>query len=1163
MEKDKAPELQKKEVQGEQENIWSSGFDGKGSMTLPPPALGGNVGGPVTTNSNETAQLKEEGEGETSTELGRKDEDRARVDLTSNSDSRVYNRWTQKGADSHYADTFHEKFKAQSIAFFGEELTQDQVLAKIEAAKAEGKTEEAESLRKKLFAANQYALVETLDSPDNDLYAAGDGKTYCNIYAYDMVTAMGAYLPRLWWTETTETQIKNGELKDTEITQKYGAGVTREMNANSLNTWMRSNGKEFGWVQAASMQTAQESANSGHVVIILASNANASKSGHVNVILPETEQIKSKEHTDGTTLPVQSQAGSVNFKHDTYSQATTGASNPKWWANSNHKDGAAWICMGNPKSPIMTPDQLGLAPTISKDALAADQDDVKLPTVNAPATTTTNTATNTPVTTENNQPVVTNANTNANTGNTTTPTVAPVTTEEKKTVTPVVDPKKPTTAGTTVNTGEKQQTNVTSPSETKPGDTLHLTHGIMMLATEGDFGGGEGDSRKPTLPENLGFFRKATAEELALWKKPKTKEEPARPKRYGLSTETPNRVFKDKDGAYVEAKRLRRFTASDYDLTPPSGQVIATGPNNSGLTIGMGFDIGARFGTGDKEKAKKELLAAGIKAETADKLSNAVGLRSIKAGKMAAELRASGLTITADQVVNLLNKTREKYIANYTPGVVHEAIEEVMVKINYWKGSGQTKSGGGGKPIVTAIFAAAKEKQGVAQFDAALSVLKNYTEDSFRLFERFLTVVKNQIASGGKVEFDNGVKSIDELTNGKNDTFKVIKEVTGGKKGKDFQKQLTGTSLPESSGLNSKTTTTTSPTKTSETPKTTTTTKASTETPAAFAMKQYKAYVAEQITMVQLAKSMKPLSAGANGEIVSVLMDNLGWTEKDNFAYALVSNSSEGELKGFNVALLGKLSEALDTWATFSFDANATQKARVDAVRSGIAFEAMKAKLQKMAEAGQDPKKVKKDEKKTQAAAGYIYGPLLSTGDWVSQANPADYPNINTLKPGELNASSYGVACYDCCVAMLKRKGFPTGTNNTTLLQDLKADGKATVPPGAMQLGLSKIDAKLAAGQPVIVGVDKGEATAKYHGHTQSDTKANKGRATDHWVVIHGKGTDANGNTFYVYYDPARYNTEGGTSLANNRFIVNTGTERIHDNNAYSSYQYSISDVRD
>ncbi len=230
----------------------------------------------------------------------------------------------------------------------------------ITSAANNGMTEESESLRRKLFIANQYAIVETLDSPDNAIYQQTATDTYCNIYAYDVVTALGGYLPRLWWTDSMESKIQNGEINESEIAIKYDGGVTKEMRANMLNDWMSKHGESFGWVKAASMEAAQSAANDGNIVIILASNKKDTKPGHVNVILAETDQHQSETLSDGSYLPLQSQAGGVNFKYSTY------AENPKWWENSTHKNGAAWICMGKPNSPLLSPEEVGLAPAIDK-----------------------------------------------------------------------------------------------------------------------------------------------------------------------------------------------------------------------------------------------------------------------------------------------------------------------------------------------------------------------------------------------------------------------------------------------------------------------------------------------------------------------------------------------------------------------------------------------------------------------------------------------------------------------------------------------------------------------------------------------------------------------------------------------------------------------------
>ena len=61
-----------------------------------------------------------------------------------------------------------------------------------------------------MFQCHQYAIVETLNVTASARYQPGSGKTYCNIYAYDFVTAMGGYLPRVWWMDKTWSKIQAG-----------------------------------------------------------------------------------------------------------------------------------------------------------------------------------------------------------------------------------------------------------------------------------------------------------------------------------------------------------------------------------------------------------------------------------------------------------------------------------------------------------------------------------------------------------------------------------------------------------------------------------------------------------------------------------------------------------------------------------------------------------------------------------------------------------------------------------------------------------------------------------------------------------------------------------------------------------------------------------------
>ena len=131
------------------------------------------------------------------------------------------------------------------------------------------------------------------------------------------------------------------------VAPEYGVTV-HEMNANALTAWMHKTGStEFGWSEASDVDAAQTAANTGSVVILLAANAVASKSGHVSVVLAESGEHHA--HRDETTgkvvVPLQSQAGSKNFKYSAEPGAP-GSKTKEWWKDAAHKDGAAWIFDG-------------------------------------------------------------------------------------------------------------------------------------------------------------------------------------------------------------------------------------------------------------------------------------------------------------------------------------------------------------------------------------------------------------------------------------------------------------------------------------------------------------------------------------------------------------------------------------------------------------------------------------------------------------------------------------------------------------------------------------------------------------------------------------------------------------------------------------------------
>lgn len=228
-------------------------------------------------------------------------------------------------------------------AEFGPGTTLGQVLARIRDLDTSGDTKTADAMRAQLYRANAYAVVATLNVEKSGRYQPRNGQTYCNVYAYDMVRALGAYLPRVWWYSGAEQQLRAGK----HVGSDYGKTVY-EMNADGLWQWLEGTGQEFGWAKLDDMPAAQSYANAGRVVVLAAKNSRGP--GHISVVLPETEQAQASG--EGAAMrPLQSQAGAAN--------ENVGTGESRWWERSGYT-GGAYVYLGGVDSPIARPEELGL-----------------------------------------------------------------------------------------------------------------------------------------------------------------------------------------------------------------------------------------------------------------------------------------------------------------------------------------------------------------------------------------------------------------------------------------------------------------------------------------------------------------------------------------------------------------------------------------------------------------------------------------------------------------------------------------------------------------------------------------------------------------------------------------------------------------------------------
>lgn len=147
---------------------------------------------------------------------------------------------------------------------------------------------------------DQY-FVET-----NSRYARTSTSTYCNIFASDVMLAMGLEGDYSHW-------LKNNAPSNSKTKGAY------ELNANATYNWINKYGSKYGWTKV-SAEEAQERANAGYPTIGIWKNPTG-KSGHVVVIRPEGTAPDGKTYTYSAAKgPVIAQAGANNFNYGNISK---------------------------------------------------------------------------------------------------------------------------------------------------------------------------------------------------------------------------------------------------------------------------------------------------------------------------------------------------------------------------------------------------------------------------------------------------------------------------------------------------------------------------------------------------------------------------------------------------------------------------------------------------------------------------------------------------------------------------------------------------------------------------------------------------------------------------------------------------------------------------
>lgn len=159
------------------------------------------------------------------------------------------------------------------------------------------------------------------------------GHTYCNVYAYDVCHLAGVYLPRVFWNDTALPRILAGEFLPV-----VPDATVHEQSANALHRWLAGHGAALGWARTT-LDRAQAGANQGAIAVLSARHADANRSGHIAVLVPEGDGREAvRDHHGQVLRPVLSEAGRVNRQW----QVPTTA----WWTQARFRAWSVWVHPG-------------------------------------------------------------------------------------------------------------------------------------------------------------------------------------------------------------------------------------------------------------------------------------------------------------------------------------------------------------------------------------------------------------------------------------------------------------------------------------------------------------------------------------------------------------------------------------------------------------------------------------------------------------------------------------------------------------------------------------------------------------------------------------------------------------------------------------------------
>jgi hypothetical protein len=147
----------------------------------------------------------------------------------------------------------------------------------------------ADDIRAELAAIIDWLAV---DNTSHLRYQPRSKSTFGNIYAHDYCHLAGVYLPRVWWTPGAIEALAQGESVEALYDQ-----TIEEQRANDLFRWLRDFGPRFGWRQTGMLSKLQLEVNQGAIGLIVARRKEDGLSGHIVVVVPETNAHRAWRNT--------------------------------------------------------------------------------------------------------------------------------------------------------------------------------------------------------------------------------------------------------------------------------------------------------------------------------------------------------------------------------------------------------------------------------------------------------------------------------------------------------------------------------------------------------------------------------------------------------------------------------------------------------------------------------------------------------------------------------------------------------------------------------------------------------------------------------------------------------------------------------------------------